>query len=161
MVSDDLFDLADSPAVRLGEPRGELLVHLGAPSLRQRPVRDVLDQDVAELERRVARPPLTLATEQLFAHQRPEAGTQAAPCGFDQESRHRGALENPPNDRPPLGDRSFRRRQPVDPRRHQRFDRWGDRKRRVACLDDDPGKPRYLHTVRGVGFRFSSPDEIE
>src|SRR6187397_3422651 len=27
-------------------------------------------------------------------------------------------------------------------------------------LDDDPGKPRYLHTVRGVGFRFSSPDEV-
>jgi DNA-binding response OmpR family regulator len=26
---------------------------------------------------------------------------------------------------------------------------------------DDPGRPRYLHTVRGVGFRFSSPDEAE
>ena len=28
-------------------------------------------------------------------------------------------------------------------------------------LDDDPSEPRYLHTVRGVGFRFSSPDEAE
>jgi len=28
-------------------------------------------------------------------------------------------------------------------------------------LRDDPAKPRYLHTVRGVGFRFSSPDEVE
>jgi DNA-binding response OmpR family regulator len=28
-------------------------------------------------------------------------------------------------------------------------------------LGDDPAKPRYLHTVRGVGFRFSSPDEAE
>jgi two-component system response regulator RegX3 len=28
-------------------------------------------------------------------------------------------------------------------------------------LDDDPAQPRYLHTVRGVGFRFSSPDEAE
>src|SRR4051812_18221791 len=28
-------------------------------------------------------------------------------------------------------------------------------------LGDDPGKPRYLHTVRGVGFRFSSADEVE
>jgi two-component system, OmpR family, response regulator RegX3 len=28
-------------------------------------------------------------------------------------------------------------------------------------LGDDPTAPRYLHTVRGVGFRFSSPDEIE
>ena len=28
-------------------------------------------------------------------------------------------------------------------------------------LGDDPAKPRYLHTVRGVGFRFSSPDEVE
>src|SRR5215210_818208 len=28
-------------------------------------------------------------------------------------------------------------------------------------LGDDPAKPRYLHTVRGVGFRFSSPDELE
>jgi len=28
-------------------------------------------------------------------------------------------------------------------------------------LADNPNKPRYLHTVRGVGFRFSSPDEVE
>jgi two-component system response regulator RegX3 len=28
-------------------------------------------------------------------------------------------------------------------------------------LHDDPSEPRYLHTVRGVGFRFSSPDEVE
>src|SRR3954451_2287615 len=26
-------------------------------------------------------------------------------------------------------------------------------------LGDDPADPRYLHTVRGVGFRFSGPDE--
>jgi two-component system response regulator RegX3 len=26
-------------------------------------------------------------------------------------------------------------------------------------LDDDPSAPRYLHTVRGVGFRLSAPDE--
>ena len=26
-------------------------------------------------------------------------------------------------------------------------------------LDDDPGNPRFIHTVRGVGFRFSGPDE--
>jgi two-component system response regulator RegX3 len=28
-------------------------------------------------------------------------------------------------------------------------------------LGDDPAAPRYLHTLRGVGFRFSSPDEAE
>jgi two-component system, OmpR family, response regulator RegX3 len=28
-------------------------------------------------------------------------------------------------------------------------------------LGDDSAHPRYLHTVRGVGFRFSSPDEVE
>jgi len=28
-------------------------------------------------------------------------------------------------------------------------------------LGDDPAEPRYLHTVRGVGFRFSTPDEAE
>ena len=28
-------------------------------------------------------------------------------------------------------------------------------------LGDDPSSPRYLHTVRGVGFRFSTPDEVE
>ena len=26
-------------------------------------------------------------------------------------------------------------------------------------LGDDPREPRYIHTVRGVGFRFSGPDE--
>jgi two-component system response regulator RegX3 len=28
-------------------------------------------------------------------------------------------------------------------------------------LGDDPSSPRYVHTVRGVGFRFSAPDEVE
>jgi two-component system, OmpR family, response regulator RegX3 len=27
-------------------------------------------------------------------------------------------------------------------------------------LGDDTAAPRYLHTVRGVGFRFSAPEEI-
>jgi two-component system, OmpR family, response regulator RegX3 len=27
-------------------------------------------------------------------------------------------------------------------------------------LGDDPATPRYIHTVRGVGFRFASPDEL-
>ncbi len=27
-------------------------------------------------------------------------------------------------------------------------------------LGDDPASPRYLHTVRGVGFRFASPQEL-
>ncbi len=27
-------------------------------------------------------------------------------------------------------------------------------------LGDDPAEPRYIHTVRGVGFRFSSPEEL-
>jgi two-component system response regulator RegX3 len=27
-------------------------------------------------------------------------------------------------------------------------------------LDDDPTTPRYIHTVRGVGFRFAGPDEL-
>lgn len=26
-------------------------------------------------------------------------------------------------------------------------------------LGDDPADPRYIHTVRGVGFRFSAPDD--
>lgn len=27
-------------------------------------------------------------------------------------------------------------------------------------LGDDPSDPRFIHTVRGVGFRFSAPDEL-
>jgi two-component system, OmpR family, response regulator RegX3 len=27
-------------------------------------------------------------------------------------------------------------------------------------LGDDPSAPRYVHTVRGVGFRFAGPDEL-
>jgi two-component system, OmpR family, response regulator RegX3 len=27
-------------------------------------------------------------------------------------------------------------------------------------LGDDPNEPRYIHTVRGVGFRFASSDEL-
>jgi two-component system, OmpR family, response regulator RegX3 len=27
-------------------------------------------------------------------------------------------------------------------------------------LGDDPNEPRYIHTVRGVGFRFAAPDEL-
>jgi two-component system response regulator RegX3 len=28
-------------------------------------------------------------------------------------------------------------------------------------LGDDPAEPRYIHTVRGVGFRFASADELQ
>ena len=28
-------------------------------------------------------------------------------------------------------------------------------------LEDDPARPRYLHTVRGVGFRFASNEDFE
>jgi two-component system response regulator RegX3 len=28
-------------------------------------------------------------------------------------------------------------------------------------LNDDPACPRYIHTVRGVGFRFAAPEEAE
>jgi two-component system response regulator RegX3 len=28
-------------------------------------------------------------------------------------------------------------------------------------LDDDPANPQYLHTVRGVGFRFAAADELD
>jgi two-component system, OmpR family, response regulator RegX3 len=27
-------------------------------------------------------------------------------------------------------------------------------------LGDDPSNPRYIHTIRGVGFRFAAPDEL-
>ena len=27
-------------------------------------------------------------------------------------------------------------------------------------LGDDPGSPRYLHTIRGIGFRFAAPEEL-
>ena len=27
-------------------------------------------------------------------------------------------------------------------------------------LGDDPASPRYLHTIRGIGFRFAAPEEL-
>ena len=27
-------------------------------------------------------------------------------------------------------------------------------------LGDDPADSRYIHTVRGVGFRFAAPEEV-
>jgi DNA-binding response OmpR family regulator len=27
-------------------------------------------------------------------------------------------------------------------------------------LDDDAATPRFIHTVRGVGFRFAAPEEL-
>jgi two-component system, OmpR family, response regulator RegX3 len=27
-------------------------------------------------------------------------------------------------------------------------------------LGDDPARPRYIHTVRGVGFRFAALGEV-
>lgn len=28
-------------------------------------------------------------------------------------------------------------------------------------IEEDPSRPRYIHTVRGVGYRFATPEEIE
>jgi DNA-binding response OmpR family regulator len=28
-------------------------------------------------------------------------------------------------------------------------------------LEDDPTDPRYITTIRGVGFRFAAPEDIE
>jgi DNA-binding response OmpR family regulator len=28
-------------------------------------------------------------------------------------------------------------------------------------IEKDPSKPRYIQTVRGVGYRFASPDEVK
>ncbi len=28
-------------------------------------------------------------------------------------------------------------------------------------IEKDPGKPRYIQTVRGVGYRFAAPDEVK
>ena len=28
-------------------------------------------------------------------------------------------------------------------------------------IDDDPAQPRFIHTVRGVGFRFVTEDELD
>ena len=64
-------------------------------------------------------------------------------------------------------------------RRHGRHARAADRRglgHELVRLDEDarrprqrapqearrrPVEPRYIHTVRGVGFRFSSPDEVD
>ena len=45
-----------------------------------------------------------------------------------------------------------------------RLDEDARRARRAGCARSsasDPTTPRYLHTVRGVGFRFTAPEEWE
>lgn len=61
----------------------------------------------------------------------------------------------------------------VVPRQELLLDVWGDEGPPEATrtldvhigtlrttLGDDPSRPRFIHTVRGVGFRFSSPEEL-
>lgn len=43
-----------------------------------------------------------------------------------------------------------------DPRTLDVHIRWLRRK-----LEDDPSAPRYIHTVRGYGYRFAAPHEVE
>ena len=46
-----------------------------------------------------------------------------------------------------------------DSRRAYRFDGW-ELNMRSRKLGDDSANPRFIHTVRGVGFRFASADEL-
>lgn len=58
------------------------------------------------------------------------------------------------------------------PREELMLDLWGETSDGSRTLDvhvgtlrsrlgDDPAAPRFIHTVRGVGFRFSSPAELD
>jgi two-component system, OmpR family, response regulator RegX3 len=60
----------------------------------------------------------------------------------------------------------------IVPREELVLDVWGEARAGSRTLDvtvgtlrsrlgDDPAAPRFIHTVRGVGFRFSSPAELD
>src|SRR5205085_9056453 len=99
VVAEDLVELDELGAVLL-DPAGEALVKLCASRLRQRVVRGVADEEVAEAVGVVAGELRAVGADQLLAHERDEALVdRAVTVG---ESRHCPAVEGASLDRAAL-----------------------------------------------------------
>ena len=132
-------DLDELLARDLMQPVGDLLVQLGAGTLRETRVGDVADEDVLEAvrvlarDRRAALAGDEVAQEQVVedrlevVHVGQQVGDRALP---EDPADHGGALEQPLLVPP----------QPVDAGRDHRLERVGDPLRRGPALEQHPGR---------------------
>src|SRR5581483_9420299 len=108
VVAEQLLDLAGALVCDdVLEPGGEALVQVGAHLLRQRVVRRLADEDVAEAEGVLAGEGGPVRTDELLAHERGEAAVDLAAellVGerLDGAAMEDGAFDRRALDRPPL-----------------------------------------------------------
>ena len=134
VVPEDLVQLDELQPV-VGQPVREPLVQLGAHCLRERLVRRVADQQVAEAVGVLTRELGLVRADELLADQ---AGQAALHLRLLRGERlHRATVEDAPLDRAALEHAALGRLELVEPRREQRLDRPRHRDLAVARRLDE------------------------
>jgi hypothetical protein len=128
-------DLAGRVAAeRRLQPIPEALVQVGPEPLRDRIVRGVPDQDVAEAEAVVARKRRPVGPDQLLPDERQQMRVDPRPRLLGKQLDDGASVEQPPFDRRPFDHCSLLGLEPVDPRGEQRLDRRRDLQLAVFAL---------------------------